>query len=203
MFKQTTNSINSTMKLNESEIIKYILSFITPKDILLVSENLISDYIFNYYKKENISGENTLFFNNSQGQLSPLACEISKNTDKKIYCIDTLSNFYANTGGVLMAMEKSDRNFKYIIIDDTEFKPTNCLSPIVSLNIKKVFKAIGIKNIIESYSYEDVQIGMLRLAKEKAVVVIKVSPDLRSKIYSNNKDFKNNTKEFQRFIFVE
>ena len=132
-----------------------------------------------------------------------IALGLSQNTTKKIYCIDSLSNFYANAGGVLMGIEKSDRNFKYIIIDDTELNQNDKRTPINSINIKKIFKAIGIKNIIDGYSASDIQIGMLRLEKEKAILIVRTSPDLFAEIKPEEVDFENNFKEIQRFIFIE
>ena len=40
-----------------------------------------------------------------------------------------------------------------------------------------MLKSMGFKNIIEAYTIEDMKVGMLRLAKEKSAMIIKVSPD--------------------------
>lgn len=203
-FEQPKNNfINNPVCLNESFALEYILSFIKDKDVILTSNKAISKFVYNHYKNNNKDTSNLVFFNNSYSQLPSIALGLSQNTTKKIYCIDSLSNFYANAGGVLMGIEKSDRNFKYIIIDDTELNQNDKRTPINSINIKKIFKAIGIKNIIDGYSASDIQIGMLRLEKEKAILIVRTSPDLLAEIKPEEVDFENNFKEIQRFIFIE
>ena len=187
-----------TASLNKYDALKYILSLLDEKDFLLASHGDIAKEIYNIRKKNGQTHNNDLLLSNSHEQITSIAYGLALNSTKNIWCIDSDSTLLYNLGGTANVLLNTQRNMKYILIDDeSQFSSDGQNAHLHLMDIKKMLKSMGVKNTMEAYTYEDIKIGMLRLAREKSALIIKVSRDKPLKIVQNDYDAKKNFEEFK------
>lgn len=161
--------------LSKQDAIKYITSVLSDTDFVVASAGNVSHEIYAARDMNKQSHNNDLLVNGAFGQASSVAYGIALNTNKNVYCIDGDGAFLRDLGGLTTAVQNTQRNLKYILIDDGSYSTAGgTKTPIQCLDTKKMLKSMGMKNTIEAYSLEDVKVGMLRLAKEKSVLIVKV-----------------------------
>ena len=161
--------------LAKQDVIKYITSVLADTDFVVSSAGNISHEIYAAREANGQSHSNDLLVNGAFGQASSVAYGIALNTNKNVYCIDGDGAFLRDLGGLTTAVQNTQRNLKYILIDDGSYSTSGgTKTPIQCLDTKKMLKSMGMKNTIEAYSIEDIKVGMLRLAKEKSVLIVKV-----------------------------
>lgn len=170
--------------LSKHEVLDYILSFIEEDDIIVSSSGNVSNEIYNIRESKKQSGKSDLYIVGAHGQASSVAYGLAINTTKNIYCIDGDGSFLRDLGGLTTAVQNTQRNLKYILIDDGSYSATGGqITPLRCLDTKKMLKSMGMKNTIEAHTFEDIKLGMLRLAREKSVLIVKVY---------DNKTFEDN-----------
>lgn len=163
---------------SKKDAIAFIMSFLTDKDFLVSTTGNIAEHIYDIREQRKQSHNNDLLLLGALGNVSSVAYGLAINSTKNVYCIDDDGSFLYNLGGVTTAVQNTTRTMKYILIDDDSYASTGGQpAPVGTLDVKKMLKSMGFKNIIEAYTIEDMKVGMLRLAKEKSAMIIKVSPD--------------------------
>lgn len=163
---------------SKKDAIAYIMSFLTEKDFLVSTTGNIAEHIYITREQRKQSHDNDLLLLGAMGNASSVAYGLAINSTKNVYCIDGDGSFLSNLGGVTTAVQNTTRTMKYILIDDDTYASTGRQPvPVGTLDVKKMLKSMGFKNIIEAYTLDDMKVGMLRLAKEKSAMIVKVSPD--------------------------
>lgn len=161
--------------LSKDEVLDYILNFLTEEDIVVTSSGNISNIVYNIRENKKQKHSNDFYIAGAHGQASSVSYGLALNTPKNVYCIDGDGSFLRDLGGLTTAVQNTQRNLKYILIDDGSYSSTGGQStPIRCLDTKKMLKSMGMKNTIEAHTFEDIKLGMLRLAKEKSVLIVKV-----------------------------
>jgi len=161
--------------LSKHDVLEYILSFIGKDDIIVASSGNISNEIYNIREEKKQSHKNDLLINGAHGQASSVAYGIAISSPRNVYCIDGDGSFLRDLGGLTTAVQNTQRNLKYILIDDGSYSTTGGQkTPLQCLDTKKMLKSMGMKNTVEAHTYEDIKLGMLRIAKEKSVLIVKV-----------------------------
>ena len=161
--------------LSKHDVLKYVLSQLNDDDIIVSSSGNISSEIYNIRETQKQSHKNDLLINGAHGQASSVAYGIAINSPKNVYCIEGDGSFLRDLGGLTTAVQNTQRNLKYILIDDGSYSTAGGQNtPIQCLDIKKMLKSMGMKSTIEAHTFDDIKVGMLRLAREKSVLIIKV-----------------------------
>ena len=161
--------------LSKKDVLEYISQFLSENDIIVTSSGNVSNIFYNITEANKKQHNNNVYVSGAHGQASSVAYGIALNTSKNVYCIDGDGSFLRDLGGLTVAVQNTQRNLKYILIDDGSYSSTGGqTTPLNCLDMKKMLKSMGMKNTIEAHTYEDIKLGMLRLMKEKSVLIVKV-----------------------------
>ena len=145
--KEINNKNNNS--LTREDVLDIIINNIGDKDFIVSTTGKTSREIFEIREKYNMQHSNDFLTVGSMGHTSSLALGISLFTKKNIFCIDGDGSMLMHYGGLAVAIQNANDNFKYILINNGCHESVGKQPTIAyQIDIPKILSGFGFRKTI-------------------------------------------------------
>ena len=177
----TSNSKSNSFDLSREDALEVIIDNLTSNEYIVSTTGKTSREIFEIRQKNNMKHDHDFLTVGSMGHASSLALGISNNCDKKIYCIDGDGAFIMHMGALPIAIQNTNNNFKYILINNGCHESVGGQPTVINrINLVKVFEGFGFKQVYNVYNKEDLKEALLKQKDlDKCAIIINTNSKSR------------------------
>lgn len=186
--------------LTREQALELIISNTDNEEYVVSTTGKTSREIYEIREKNNMSHENDFLTVGSMGHTSSLALGISLFTNKNIYCIDGDGSFIMHMGGLAIASQYANKNFKYIMINNGCHESVGKQPTIAyDINIEKILQGFGFNKVLSVNNEDELVKGLATLKKTgKMALLINTNDYSRNDLgrpakmpIENKKSFEN------------
>lgn len=180
--KEINNKNNNT--LTREEVLDTIISNISDNDFIVSTTGKTSREIFEIRQKYNMLHSNDFLTVGSMGHTSSLALGISLFTKNNIFCIDGDGSMIMHYGGLAVAIQNANDNFKYILINNGCHESVGKQPTIAfDLDIQSILLGFGFNKVITINEKSELVNGIKELkSKGKVALVINTNDKSRKEL---------------------
>lgn len=150
--------------MKRSEALKILLTQLSEKELVVTTTGMTSREAFSAKDREG-----NFYMLGSMGLVTPLSLGLALNCpDKKIIAIEGDGSVLLNLGSLAMVGAEQSTNLLTIVLDNGTYESTGgqkCISQ--NLNLSKIAKAIGYKNVFFAEDTDSLSVKMSKLLKLK------------------------------------
>ncbi|SHM63205.1 phosphonopyruvate decarboxylase [Anaerosporobacter mobilis DSM 15930] len=164
----------SDLELSREAVLENIITNITDDDFIISTTGKTSREVFEVREKHNMGHSNDFLTVGSMGHASSLALGISLFSDKNVICIDGDGAFIMHMGGLGVAVQNANANFKYILINNGCHESVGGQETIgFEIDVKQILIGLGFNKVLDIRSRNDLVTNIKCLtSKEKLAMVI-------------------------------
>lgn len=197
-YDKDINNKNNNI-LTREEVLDTIISNINDNDFIVSTTGKTSREIFEIRKKYNMSHSNDFLTVGSMGHTSSLALGISLFTKNNIFCIDGDGSMLMHYGGLAVAIQNANDNFKYILINNGCHESVGKQPTIAfNLDIQKILLGFGFNKTIIINEKSELINGIKKIRyKGKTALIINTNDKSRKDLGRPTTTPKENKIAFQ------
>ena len=195
--KEINNKNNNS--LTREDVLDIIINNIGDKDFIVSTTGKTSREIFEIREKYNMQHSNDFLTVGSMGHTSSLALGISLFTKKNIFCIDGDGSMLMHYGGLAVAIQNANDNFKYILINNGCHESVGKQPTIAyQIDIPKILSGFGFRKTITINEKKELIEGLTEIrSKGKTALIINTNDKSRKNLGRPTISPKENKLEFQ------
>lgn len=199
---ETQPKSNNSNSLTREEALEVIINNINSKDYIVSTTGKTSREIFEIREKYNMSHSNDFLTVGSMGHTSSLAFGVSLFTTNNIFCIDGDGSLLMHMGGLAVAIQNANDNFRYILINNGCHESVGGQPTIAyNIDISKILLGFGFKEVIEVCSITELANSLNKSkSKGKIAIVVNTNDKSRKDLGRPNISLISNKEEFQKKI---
>lgn len=165
---------DSDLELSREAVLENIITNLTDDDFIISTTGKTSRELFELREKYNMGHSNDFLTVGSMGHASSLALGISLFSDKNVICVDGDGAFIMHMGGLGVAVQNANANFKYILINNGCHESVGGQETIgFEIDVKQILIGLGFNKVFEIKSRKDlVENKKCLTSREKLAMVI-------------------------------
>jgi len=173
---------NEQFQLKREEALELIIENIEKDSFIVSTTGKTSREIFEIRERRGEGHDRDFLTVGSMGHTSSIAFGMSIGTEKNVYCIDGDGSFIMHMGGLGIAAQNAQNNFKYILINNGAHESVGGQPTVgFDINIKKILQAVGFDSVKEVSDADQIE-EVIRGMKGKDALIISVSQGSRDEL---------------------